>query len=184
MPSPQQWSSLSSLRQSPKYAESLRQLLDLLRTYSDSSVYLEEFFWRIAAADDTTLNVFSERITSNDEHYLRTVLHLLHEGPTKVVFTNPDFAEKILERFADLGPETEQRAVDALISNTVKLGGGVFAAGNGPVVFNSGLAERAQAQLAAWPPSSRLTKVYALLAGVKPIIFPGVQHELLDDESG
>jgi len=184
VPSPQQWSSLSSLRQSPKYAESLRQLLDLLRTYSDSSVYLEEFFWRIAAADDTTLNVFSERITSNVEHYLRTVLHLLHEGPTKVVFTNPDFAEKILERFADLGPETEQRAVDALISNTVKLGGGVFAAGNGPVVFNSGLAERAQAQLAAWPPSSRLTKVYALLAGVKPIIFPGVQHELLDDESG
>lgn len=182
VPSPQQWSSLSNVRQSSDYAETLRQLLDILRSYSDSSVYLEEFFWRVAGADDTTLNVFSERITTNDEDDLRAVLHLLHEGPTKVVFTNPNFAETILERFAELGPETEQRAVDALISNTVKLGGGGFAAGNGPIEFNGGLAEQAQAQLAIWPTGSRLAKVYELLTGARPIVFPGVRHELLDDE--
>jgi hypothetical protein len=182
VPSPQQWSSLSGVRQSPDYAESLRQLIDILRTYSDSSVYVEELFWRVAAGDETTLEVFSERIASKDERDLRTVLHLLHEGPTKVVFTNPQFAEQILDRFAALGQEEERRATDALVSNTVKLGGGRFAAGNGPIEFNGGLAERAQAQLATWPPDSRLAKIYAVLAGTKPIVFPGVRHELLDDE--
>jgi hypothetical protein len=182
VPSPQQWSSLSNVRQSPEYAESLRQLLDILRSYSDSSVYLEEFFWRVAGPDDTTLSVFSERIASNDEEDLRVVLHLLHEGPTKVVFTSPNFAETILERFAEIGPEAEQRAVDALISNTVKIGGGGFAAGNGPIEFNGDLAERAQAQLAIWPTHSRLAKVYELLTGAQPIVFPGVRPDLLDDE--
>jgi hypothetical protein len=182
VPSPQHWSSLSGVRESPDYFESLRRLLGLLRTYLDASVNLEEFFWRVAAGDDTTLLVFSELIASRDETDLRVVLHLLHEGPIQVVFTSPAFAEQILERFAELGPDAEQRAVDALISNTVRLRGS-FAAGNGPVQLNSGLKERAQAQLVACPPGSRLAQIYSALAGVEPVIFPGRDEELLDDEA-
>jgi hypothetical protein len=181
VPSPQHWSSLSGVRESPDYAESLRRLLGLLRTYSDASVNLEEFFWRVAAGDDTTLLVFSERIASRDETNLRVVLHLLHEGPIQVVFTSPAFAEQILERFAELGPDAEQRAVGALISNTVTLRG-FFTAGNGPVKLNSGLKERAQAELVACPVGSRLAQIYSTLAGVEPVVFPG-DEDFLDDET-
>lgn len=139
--------------------------------------------WRfIAQGDDTTLLVFSELIASKDETNLRVVLHLLHEGPIQVVFTSPAFAEQILERFAELGPDSEQRAVDALISNTISLRGS-FAAGNGPVQLNSGLKERAHTQLATCLPDSRLAKIYSTLAGVEPVIFPGRDEELLDDET-
>lgn len=182
VPSPDHWSSLSGVRQSPDYAESLRRQLDLLRNYSDAPINLEEFFWRYAAGDDTTLLVFSERIATKDETDLRVVLHLLHEGPIQVVFTSPGFAEQILERFAKLGPDAEQKAVDALISNTVRFRGS-FGTGNGPVQLNSGLKERAQAQLAACLPDSRLARIYSALAGVEPVIFPGRDEELLDDEN-
>jgi hypothetical protein len=113
---------------------------------------------------------------------LRVVLHLLHEGPIQVVFTSPAFAEQLLERFAELGPDAEQRAVDALISNTARLRGS-FAAGNGPVQLNSGLKERAQAQLVTCPLGGRLAQIYSTLAGVEPVIFPGRDEELLDDET-
>lgn len=181
IPSPQSWSTLMAVRSSPDYARSLQRLLDLLRTYSSHLVNLEELFWRYGAADDTTLAVLSTLLESEDERDHQVVIHLLYEGPVQVVFTHPPFVAQILELCARHGAELEQRAREAFVANTTTVRG-AFAAGGGPIEFHAGLGERAQAQLSSFEPNSPAFRLYSELAGVGPIVFPGLQEELLDEE--
>lgn len=180
-PATSRWSSLTPIRSSPDYARSLQGLLTLLRKYRDCASNLEELFWRFGTADDTTLAALSAFLESEDEGEHQVVIHLLYEGPTQVVFTHPPFVAQILDLCARRGSEVERKAREAFIANTIQIRG-AFAAGGGPVQFHAGLSERAQAQLASFEPNTPAFRLYSELAGVGPIVFPGLQEELMDED--
>jgi len=54
-------------------------------------------FGVLGAADDTTLLVLGSLLESEDECDQQVVIGLLYEGPVQVVFTHPQFVERILE---------------------------------------------------------------------------------------
>lgn len=180
-PSTSRWSTLAGVRNSPDYARSLQRLLDLLRKYRNYSVNLEELFWRFGAADDTTLSVLGPLLESEDKADRQVVIGLLYEGPVQVVFTHPQFVEGVLDICARHGEDLERRAREAFIANTTQIRG-AFAVGGGSMQFHAGLSERAQAQLASFDPNSPASRLYSALAGVGPIVFPGLQEELQDEE--
>lgn len=180
-PSTSHWSTLTAVRKSQDYARSLQRLLNLLRRYRDHSVNLEELFWRFGAADDTTLSVLDPLLESEDEADQQVVIGLLYEGPVQVVFTHPQFVEGILNICARRGEDLERRVRDAFVANTTQIRG-AFAVGGGPMQFHAGLSERAQSQLASFEPHSPAFRLYSSLAGVGPIVFPGLREELQDEE--
>jgi hypothetical protein len=182
IPSPQSWSTLASIRNAPGYARSLQRLLGLLRKYRNHAVNLEELFWRFGAADDTTLLVLGSLLESEDECDRQVVIGLLYEGPVQVVFTHPQFVERILEVCTRRGEDLERKARQAFLANTTRIRG-AFATGGGPIQFHAGLSERAQSQLALCEPNGPVFRLYSELAGVGPIVFPGLREELLDEDT-
>lgn len=180
-PATSHWSSLTPIRSSPDYARSLQGLLALLRKYRDCASNLEELFWRFGTADDQTLAALSAYLESEDETEHQIVIRLLYEGPVQVVFTHPPFVTQVLDLCARHGAELEQEAREAFIANTTQIRG-AFAAGGGPIQFHAGLSERAKAQLTLFEPNTPAFRLYSELAGVGPIVFPGLQEELQDEE--
>jgi hypothetical protein len=181
-PSSSNWSSLTAIRNSPDYARSLQRLVALLQKYQNYSVNLDELFWRFGAADDTTLSVLGALLESEDECDQQVVIGLLYEGPVQVVFTHPQFVEQILDVCARRGEDLERKARQAFLANTTRIRG-AFAAGGGPIQFHAGLSERAQAQLALCEPNGPAFRFYSELAGVGPIVFPGLEEELLGEDA-
>ena len=182
IPSPQSWSTLAAIRNAPDYARSLQRLLTLLRKYPDHSVNLEELFWRFGTADDTTLSVLGALLDSEDECDQQIVIGLLYEGPVQVVFTHPQFVERILDICARRGEDLERRARQAFLANTTRIRG-AFAAGGGPIQFHAGLSDRAKAQLVLCEGNIPASRLYSELAGLGPVVFPGLHEEFLDEET-
>jgi hypothetical protein len=154
----------------------------LLRKYPDYSVNLEELFWRFGTADDTTLSVLGALLESEDECDQQIVIGLLYEGPVQVVFTHPQFVERILDICARRGEDLERRARQAFLANTTRVRG-AFAAGGGPIQFHAGLSDRAKAQLVLCEGNSPASRLYFELAGLGPVVFPGLHEEFLDEET-
>jgi hypothetical protein len=126
--------------------------------------------------------VLGSHLESEDECDQQVVIGLLYEGPVQVVFTHPQFVERILEVCTRRGEDLERKARQAFLANTTRIRG-AFATGGGPIQFHAGLSERAQAQLAFCEPNGPAFRLYSELAGVGPIVFPGLREELLDEDT-
>jgi hypothetical protein len=108
---------LNGLRKTPEYEELLRRLRDLVLKYRDE-LWTVPLFWSAGTIDTQTLSVLDEWIHSGDEEKLNGILKLLTEGPP-IVSAKPLFAVHLVEEFARVGKEWEDRITGRLVSNSL-----------------------------------------------------------------
>ena len=123
IPSPQQWSSLSEVRQSPHYEQALRRLFDLGVRFPDHSVYLDIFFWRFGTLDETTFSVLDDGLHSADLDRFRRTMSLLCDAQKKIAFSHPGFALHVLTECEMRDAEWGNTAMDILMNNCITTGG-------------------------------------------------------------
>ena len=123
LPSPQHWSSLSTVRQSPHYEEALRWLFELGVQFPEQNVYLDDFFWRFGTLDETTFRVLDDGIHTGELDRFRRTLSLLCNAPKKIAFSHPTFTLHVLTESELRGKEWGNTAMDILVNNCIVTGG-------------------------------------------------------------
>jgi hypothetical protein len=181
IPSPQNWSTLSAVRQSPHYAEALRRLFDLGLRFPDQTPYLDEFFWRFGTLDETTFAVLDNGLHSEDMDRYRRALSVLCHAPKNLAFSHPFFALHLLNVSELRGAEWGNTAMQILVSNCISVGGFQAVGPNMPSI-GAGVAERARPLMDACAPDSPLHRLYAQLASIQPMPIPDFAAELESSE--
>ncbi len=108
---------LNGLRTTPEYEAVLRQLRDLVLKYSDE-LWTVPLFWSVATIDHQTLSMLDEWIHTREPENLNGLLKLLTEAPP-IVSSKPWFAVHLVEEFAHVGKEWEDRIIGRLVSNSL-----------------------------------------------------------------
>jgi hypothetical protein len=181
VPSPQHWSSLSAVRQSPHYGLVLQRLFDLGIRFPDQSPSLDLFFWRFGTLDDTTFRVLDEGLHSGDLDRFRRTLQLLCTAQKNIAFSHPGFALHVLTECEGRSAEWGNTAMGILVSNSISTGG-FQAAGPHATPIGAGLADRARPLMEACEPGSPLHRIYSRLASVEPMPIPDFAAEFESDE--
>jgi hypothetical protein len=181
VPSPQNWSTLSAVRESPYYEETLRRLFDLGLRFPDQTPYLDEFFWRFGTLDETTFTVLDDGLHSEDMDRYRRTLSVLCQAPKSLAFSQPIFALHLLTLSELRGVEWGNTAMDILVSNCISVGG-FQAVGPNTTPIGAGIAERARPLMEDCPPDSPLSRLYAQLASIQPMPMPDFAAELDSSE--
>ena len=183
LPSPQHWSTLLAVRQSPDYEEALRRLFGLGLRFPEQTPYLDDFFWSFGTLDQTTFSVLDDGIHSDDLDRFRRALSLLCDAPKKIAFTHPGFALHVLTECEMRGAEWGNTAMDILANNCI-VTGGVRVMGPNTTPIGVGIAEQAGPLLDQCEPGSPLHRLYSRLAQIQPVPIPDfhAEFELEEDD--
>jgi len=182
LPSPQHWSSLSAIRQSPHYEDALQRLFELGIGYPDQSPYLDNFFWRFGTLDETTFCVLDDGLHSVDLERFRRTLQLLCDAPKNIAFSHPGFALHVLTEGERRSAEWGNTAMDILVNNCISTGG-FQAMGPHAIPIGAGVSDRVRPLLEACEPGSPLHRLYSRLASIQPIPIPDFSAELESGEN-
>jgi hypothetical protein len=182
LPSPQHWSSLSAIRQSPHYEDALQRLFELGIGYPDQSPYLDNFFWRFGTLDETTFCVLDDGLHSVDLERFRRTLQLLCDAPKNIAFSHPGFALHVLTEGEMRSAEWGNTAMDILVNNCISTGG-FQAMGPHAIPIGAGVSDRARPLLEACEPGSPLHRLYSRLASIQPMPIPDFSAELESGEN-
>lgn len=177
LPSPQHWSTLFAVRQSPDYEEALRRLFDLGLRFPEQTPYLDDFFWCFGTLDQTTLGVLDDGIHSDDFDRFRRTLSLLCDGPKRIAFTHPGFALHVLTECEMRSAEWGNTAMDILANNCI-VTGGVRAIGPNATPIGAGVADQARPPMEQCEPGSPLHRLYSRLTQIQPMPIPDFRAEL------
>jgi hypothetical protein len=181
LPSPDHWSTLSAVRQSPHYERALRRLFDMGLAFPDHSPTLDHFFWRFGTTDEITLRVLDEGLHSSDEEAFRRTMQLLCDAPKNLAFSHPAFSAHVLIESERRSDEWGTTALDILANNAISPGG-MQVMGPHSTPIGAGVAERARPLLETSQPESPLYRLYSLLASVVPMQLPDFSAELNSDD--
>jgi hypothetical protein len=181
LPSPDHWSTLSAVRQSPHYEAALSRLFDLGIKFPDHSPTLDHYFWRFGAADEVTFSVLDRGLHSDDEDAYRRTMQLLCDAPKNLAFSHPSFAAHVVSEGERRSDEWGNTAVDILVNNSMSLGGFRMAGPNLPPV-GAGIADKARPLLEASAPGTPLHRLYSRLASIQPVPMPDFSPEFDFDE--
>ena len=181
LPSPQSWSSLSAVRQSPHYEQALQRLFNLGIRFPDHSPTLDHFFWRFGVVDETTFGVLDDGLHSEDIDRFRRTMQLLCDAPKNIAFSHPGFAVHVLTEGEKRSTEWGNTAMDILVNNSIMIGG-FQAMGPNATPIGAGVADRARPLMEGCEHGSPLHRLYSRLASIQPMPIPDFSAALDFDE--